>query len=232
MKAMIAETVLSPSMTSGRAGSGGDLSGLLTKRGRLFVVSGPSGVGKDAVLSALLASVECPPGLVRCITATTRPPRPTEIPGRDYFFFTHSEFEQRIRSEYFLEHAVYNSHYYGTPHDYPEQVRDEGHDVLLKIEVQGALTVKSRVPDAILIFLAPPSWEELERRLRSRATDDEVEVLRRLEIARAEMAIAVEYDFLVINDQIDDAVRALTSIVLAERCRIQDRPDGESLPLP
>jgi guanylate kinase len=198
------------------------LTTLVPKRGRLFVVSGPSGVGKDVVLSALFASVDCPPNLLRCITATTRPPRPTEIPGRDYFFFSREEFERRIESEFFLEHATYNGNYYGTPHDYPEQVRDEGNDVVLKIEVQGALTVKSRVPDAILVFLAPPSWDELERRLRSRATDDEAEVIRRLQIARNEMAIAKEYDYLVINDLVEEAVASLRAIVLAERCRIRE----------
>lgn len=196
------------------------LTELLPKRGRLFVVSGPSGVGKDAVLSALFASVDCPPNLLRCITATTRPPRPTEIPGRDYFFFDRQEFETRIESEFFLEHALYNGNYYGTPHDYPEQERDKGNDVVLKIEVQGALTVKSRVPDAILVFLAPPSWGELERRLRSRATDNEPQVLRRLEIARTEMALAKRYDYLVINDLIEDAVADLRAIVVAERRRI------------
>ncbi len=197
---------------------------LMSKRGRLFVVSGPSGVGKDAVLNALFASADCPPDLLRCITATTRAPRATEIPGRDYFFFSQDEFKQRIDSEFFLEHANYNGSYYGTPHDYPEQEREKGNDVVLKIEVQGALTVKSRVPDAILIFLAPPSWEELERRLRSRATDNEVEVARRLEIARTEMAIARHYNYLVLNELIEDAVSSLHSIVLAERCRI----DGDN----
>jgi guanylate kinase len=196
------------------------LEALVPKRGRLFVVSGPSGVGKDSVLSALFASADCPPNLLRCITATTRAPRATEIPGHDYFFFTREEFEHRIESEFFLEHATYNGNYYGTPHDYPEQQREVGMDVVLKIEVQGALTVKSRVPDAILVFIAPPSWSELERRLRSRATDNESEVTRRLEIARLEMAIAPKYDYFVINDLVEDSVSSLRSIVMAERCRI------------
>jgi len=193
---------------------------LVPKRGRLFVVSGPSGVGKDSVLSALFASGDCPPNLLRCITATTRAPRATEIPGHDYFFFTRAEFEQKVESEFFLEHASYNGNYYGTPHDYPEQQRELGMDVVLKIEVQGALTVKLRVPDAILVFIAPPSWSELERRLRSRATDSETEVSRRLEIARGEMAIAPKYDYFVINDLVEDSVSSLRSIVMAERCRI------------
>jgi guanylate kinase len=228
MHSMLAQTAIeTPPLVLPDRSADENLAGLLSKRGRLFVVSGPSGVGKDAVLSALLASVDCPPRLLRCITATTREPRPTEIPGRDYFFFTRDEFERRIQSEFFLEHALYNGNYYGTPHDYPEQVRDEGGDVLLKIEVQGALTVKSRVPDALLIFLAPPSWDELERRLRSRATDNEAEVLRRLEIARVEMALAGRYDYLVTNDQIEHAVRSLSAIVLAERCRICTMPDAE-----
>jgi len=194
---------------------------LLSTQGRLFVVSGPSGVGKDAVLAALFASETCPPGLLRCVTVTTRPRREGEEPGRDYLFLTRDEFEARIAQGFFLEHAVYNGHYYGTPGDYVEQQRAQGRDVLLKIEVQGALQVQARVPDAILIFLAPPSWEALESRLRGRNLDDPADVARRLAIARGEMQTAPRYDYLVINDRVEQAADTLRAILLAERCRIQ-----------
>lgn len=198
----------------------GEYQALLPAQGRLFVVSGPSGVGKDSVLTALFASSACPPGLLRCVTATTRAPRPGEMPGRDYFFLTRSEFEGRIAQGFFLEHAVYNGDRYGTPGGYVAQQRAQGHDVLLKIEVQGALQVRAAVPDAILIFLAPPCWKELERRLRSRATDDPAEVARRLAIAQEEMQAAPRYDYLVVNAKVEEAADALRAIVIAERCRI------------
>lgn len=193
---------------------------LTPPQGRLFVVSGPSGVGKDAVLATLFAAEDGPQNLLHCITATTRAPRPGEVVGRDYFFFSREEFEARIEKGFFLEHATYNGDYYGTPHDYPDAEREKGYDVVLKIEVQGALQVKARVPEAILIFLAPPSWNELERRLRSRATDDEAKVARRLAIARTEMRIAEEYDYLVINEEIEQAAATLSAIIRTERCRI------------
>lgn len=184
------------------------------------MVSGPSGVGKDTVLAALLAPDACPPGLLRCVTATTRAPRSNEVEGLDYFFLTRPEFEKRIEQGFFLEHASYNEDYYGTPVDYVGRERAAGHDVLLKIEVQGALQVRANAPDAILIFLAPPSWDELERRLRSRASDDPERLKRRLDIAREEMRAARGYDYLVVNDLVEDAAAALRAIILAERCRI------------
>src|SRR5205085_6709688 len=150
----------------------------------LFVVSGPSGVGKDAVLAAVFEGERRPNNLVRCVTATTRKPRDREREGRDYFFLSCGEFEERIANGFFLEHAVYNERYYGTPREFVDRQRDAGKDVLLKIEVKGALQVKSQATDAILIFLAPPSWKELERRLRGRAGGDEADLLRRLAIAR------------------------------------------------
>ncbi len=200
---------------------------LIPCRGRLFIVSGPSGVGKDAVLAALFTPEMLPPGLIRCVTATTRAPREGEVHGRDYFFFSREEFEERIRKGWFLEHAPYNLEYYGTPADFVEEQRARGLDVLLKIEVQGALQVRQAAPDAILIFVAPPSWAELERRLRGRGTGDEAEVLRRLAIARREMDTAARYDYLVVNESIHDAATMLRTIILAERCRIAARPMTE-----
>jgi guanylate kinase len=197
------------------------LASLVPARGRLFVVSGPSGVGKDAVLAPLFAAETCPPRLRRCITATTRAPRPGEVDGEDYFFLTREEFELRIGLGHFLEHASYAGRFYGTPRPWVEAERDGGNDVLLKIEVQGALQVRSAVPDAVLVFLAPPSVEELERRLRGRDPNaDAADLARRLEIARTELGLAARYDYLVVNDEIPRAVETLRAIVLAERSRI------------
>jgi guanylate kinase len=178
-------------------------------------------VGKDAVLAAAFASPDSPRGLLRCITATTRTPRAGEVHGRDYHFLSREAFEAHIREGFFLEHALYNGDYYGTPRDFPERERTLDRDVLLKIEVKGALQVRVRVPEAILVFLAPPSWEELERRLRARNTDDQAKVAARLAIAREEINTAPAYDYLVVNAEIGEAVRSLHAIVRAERCRIR-----------
>jgi len=191
-------------------------------RGSLIVLSGPSGVGKDAVLAPLFSAETCPPRLRRCITATTRAPRPGEIDGVDYFFLSPKEFQQRIGEGFFLEHASYAGRFYGTPRWWVEAEVAGGNDVLLKIDVQGALHVRSLAPDAVLVFIAPPSAEELERRLRGRDPDANTDDLaRRLAIAREELALARQYDFLVVNDRIEKAVEALRAIVIAERCRIR-----------
>jgi guanylate kinase len=191
-------------------------------RGKLIVLSGPSGVGKDAVLAPLFSAETCPPRLRRCITATTRPPRPGEIEGVDYFFLARDEFERRAAEGFFLEHASYAGRSYGTPRWWVEAEVAGGNDVLLKIDVQGALQVRSQAPDAVLVFIAPPSEEELERRLRGRDPDANPDDLaRRLAIAREELALARQYDYLVVNDRIEKAVEALRAIVIAERCRVR-----------
>ena len=191
-------------------------------RGSLIVLSGPSGVGKDAVLAPLFSAETCPPRLRRCITATTRAPRPGEIDGVDYFFLQSDEFRQRIGEGFFLEHASYASHCYGTPRWWVEAEVAGGNDVLLKIDVQGALQIRSQAPDALLVFIAPPSEEELEKRLRGRDPDANPDDLaRRLAIAREELALARQYDYLVVNDRIERAVEALRAIVIAERCRLK-----------
>jgi len=194
------------------------------RRGNLIVLSGPSGVGKDAVLAPLFSAENCPPRLRRCITATTRAPRPGEIDGVDYFFLSGDEFQQRIDESFFLEHAAYAGRSYGTPRWWVEAEVAGGNDVLLKIDVQGALQVRAQVPDAVLVFIAPPTTEELERRLRGRDPGaDSLDLARRLAIARGELAPALEYDYLVVNDRIENAVAALRAIVIAERCRIRRR---------
>ena len=194
--------------------------GQTSRRGRLIVLSGPSGVGKDAVLAPLFAAGTCPPRLRRCITATTRDPRPGEVEGVDYFFLAREEFERRIAEGFFLEHACYAGRFYGTPRWWVDLERDRGNDVLLKIDVQGARQVRAAAADAVLVFIAPPSMEELERRLRRREeAADPADLARRLAIARDELALAPEYDYLVVNETIGQAVEDLRAIVLAERLR-------------
>jgi len=194
--------------------------GQTSRRGRLIVLSGPSGVGKDAVLAPLFAAGTCPPRLRRCITATTRDPRPGEVEGVDYFFLSREEFERRIAEGFFLEHACYAGRFYGTPRWWVDLERDRGNDVLLKIDVQGARQVRAAAADAVLVFIAPPSMEELERRLRRREeAADPADLARRLAIARDELALAPEYDYLVVNETIGQAVEDLRAIVLAERLR-------------
>ena len=189
-------------------------------RGKIIVLSGPSGAGKDAVLAPLFAAGTCPPRLRRCITATTRAPRAGEIDGVDYFFLAAEEFRRRITEGFFLEHACYAGRYYGTPRWWVAKERDGGNDVLLKIDVQGALQVREAAPDAVLVFIAPPSLAELERRLCGRDPGaDPADLARRLAIARDELALAPRYDYQVVNDTIERAVEDVRAIVLAERCR-------------
>lgn len=190
-------------------------------RGRIIVLSGPSGAGKDAVLAPLFAEGTRPPRLRRCITATTRAPRDGETDGVDYFFLGQEEFQRRIGEGFFLEHANYAGRFYGTPRWWVEKERAAGNDVVLKIDVQGALQVREAAPDAVLVFVAPPSLPELERRLRGRDPGAEpADLARRLAIASDELALVARYDYLVVNETIERAVEELRAIVVAERCRI------------
>jgi guanylate kinase len=188
--------------------------------GLLFILSGPSGVGKDAAIKSLKAR-GFPMHYV--VTATTRPIRPGEVPGCDYIFLTQEEFDRALAADEFLEHANVYGMLYGTPKAQVLPPLAEGRDVLLKIDVQGADAVKERMPRAIRIFLAPPSFQELERRLRERdrLNASEEILLRRLHEAEAEMAHAGEYDYVVYNhsDQLEEAVAEIQDIVLKERAR-------------
>lgn len=207
---------------TGPAGFFGPQGDAQALRGNLIVLSGPSGVGKDAVLAPLFAAPTRPPRLRRCITATTREPRPGEIEGVDYFFMSRAEFERRIAEDFFLEHAWYAGRFYGTPRWWVEAELEGGNDVLLKIEVQGALQVRAEAPGAVLIFIAPPTLEELERRLRGRDGEaDPADLARRLATAREELALAPRYDYLLVNERIETAVEHLRSIIIAERCRLR-----------
>jgi guanylate kinase len=193
-------------------------------KGLLFVVSGPSAVGKDTVLNELLESKESDTSpaelpVRRCVTATTRDPRPGEEEGRDYHFLSVQQFHEMAAVDGFLEYANVFGNWYGTPRAWVAAQREAGVDVILKIDVQGALYVQQRVDDAILVFFAPPSLDELERRLRSRATETEEQIARRLLDARNEMAQMTHYHYRVVNNDVSDAVADLRSIFRAEHLR-------------
>jgi guanylate kinase len=185
-----------------------------TPLGRLFVVSGPSGVGKGTLLKRLFSRVE---NLVYSISATTRPPRPGEVEGVSYHFYTREQFEAEIEHGFFFEYAAYNGNLYGTPAESIRRQRELGHDVILEIEVQGAMRVHELAADAVLIYIKPPSRDELERRLRARRTESEERILSRLTTALYEESFLSHYDYVVVNNHIEVAGEILCAIVEAER---------------
>ena len=183
----------------------------------VLVVSGPSGVGKSTLVRGLLREVE---GLWLSVSATTRPPRPGEVHGRDYFFVSEEEFLRMIEREELLEWAlVFGRYRYGTPKAPVLKKLKEGYDVVLEVDVQGGLKVKEALgPRAVLVFIAPPSREELLRRLRKRGTESGEELEKRLETAGWELERAKEYDYLIVNDVLEEALAKLEAVVEAERC--------------
>ena len=190
------------------------------RRGKTFIICGTSGVGKGTVVARLLASY---PKLYFSVSATTRPPRPGEVDGKHYHFLSREQFQRWIDEDAFLEHAEFVGNLYGTPKLYVDKAMDQGRDVILDIEIQGAEQVHRRRPEAIRIYVAPPSWAELERRLIGRGTEDMEKVRRRLERGKEEFAVARDFDYFVINDTVDRAVEELRAILLAEHCRPDER---------
>lgn len=189
---------------------------------RVLIVSGPSGSGK----STLVQNLRGVPGLAFSVSSTTRPRRLTESPGKCYDFITEAEFQRRIDSGEFLEHAqVFGRHWYGTPRQQLDDARRAGLDLVLEIDVQGMKQVKKKLPDAIAIFIVPPSREDLEHRLRSRGQDAEEAIARRLERARQEIASSAEYDFVIVNDDLKRASDELRAIAVASRCRRRDNDE-------
>ena len=188
----------------------------MAEKGLLIVMSGPSGAGKSTVIAALMKRRS---DIRFSVSATTRDPRPGEEDGVNYFFRTREEFERMIAQDAFLEHAEYVGNRYGTPAAPVDECLAGGWNVLLDIEVQGAAQVLQKRPDAVSVFLAPPSLGELERRLRGRGTDTEEKIAGRLETARRECALANNYTYIVVNDDADKAARELDAIITAESCR-------------
>lgn len=182
----------------------------MKSKGILIVVSGFSGAGKGTLMKKLVEEYE---GYSLSISATTRKPRPGEEHGREYFFLTREEFEQKIVDNALIEHAQYCENYYGTPRDYVEEQMALGRDVILEIEIQGALAVKKQYPDAVLLFVAPPSAEELRRRLSGRGTESAEVIDQRLRRAKEEAQGIEEYDYLLINDDLETCVKELHAII-------------------
>ncbi len=197
-----------------------------SNKGVLLIVSGPSGAGKSTVISRLS---QLRSDIRFSVSATTREPRPGEIDGQDYYFKTQEEFWEMIKLDAFLEHAEYVGNSYGTPAAPVDRDLAEGFNVILDIEVQGASQIMDKRPDAVSVFLCPPSLEELERRLRGRGTDSEEKIRDRLMAAHREYAQAHKYSYIIINDDADTAVRELDAVLTAEKCRSRYILEGENL---
>ena len=186
--------------------------------GLLIVLSGPSGVGKDSVLDELNKNYK---NLSKCVTMTTRHPRDGEVDGIDYTFVTVDEFKECINRGGFLEYADVHGNFYGTPRKWVEEKLAQGVDIVLKIDVQGAMAVKSQMPSAVLIFVLPPSVQELERRLRGRLTETEDELKVRLHNAEIELSKVPYYNYAIVNDSLACAAEELKAVIIAEHCKIQ-----------
>lgn len=182
----------------------------MSERGLLIVVSAPAGCGKTTIIKELRRRR---PDIGFSVSATTRPPRPGDVDGRDYFFVSKPEFEAMIASGELLEYAEYVGNYYGTPRRAVEERLAGGSDIVLDIEVQGAFQVKAAMPDAVSVFLLPPSFEELERRLVTRGTETAETIAKRLATAKTECARADEYDFRIVNDRVERAVSELEEVI-------------------
>ena len=189
-------------------------------KGQLIVLSGPSGVGKSTVIAELMGQRD---NIYFSVSYTTRKPRVGEQDGVNYNFVDRAEFERMIADNELLEYAEYVNNYYGTSLKAIRDQLDAGHDVLLDIEVQGAAKVRERCPDALFIFIIPPSFEELSRRLHGRNTDSEDVIAGRLEKAKIEFREIPKYDYLVINDKVSNAVEELEAILVANECRVDNR---------
>ena len=195
----------------------------MNRKGKTFIISGPSGVGKSTVLHALFEGRN---DLYFSVSATTRAPREGERDGVDYHFIHADRFRSMIEEDAFLEYAEYVGNFYGTPKKYVDEAMKQGKDVILDIEIQGATQVHELRPNVVRIFIAPPSWEELERRLTARGTDSPEKVQKRLLRAQVELEMARDYDYFVVNDTVENAVNELRAIMCAEHCKPAERIDS------
>ncbi len=189
----------------------------LNEKGLLIVISGPSGVGKGTVRKALFK--RSGHNLDFSVSMTTRNPRDGEIDGKDYYFVSKDKFKDEIKKGNLLEYAKFVNNYYGTPKDKVTEKLEEGKEVVLEIEVQGAMQVKAKMPDAVFIFIAPPSYKALETRLVNRGTETSDIILERLNKAKNEIMLASSYDYIVVNDEIENAVDKIIAIIRAEHAK-------------
>ena len=180
-------------------------------KGVLLIVSGLSGAGKGTICKRIMEKY---PDYELSISATTRDPRPGEVDGREYFFITKEEFEERIKNGQLLEYAKYVDNYYGTPKDWVLAQMEQGKNVILEIELQGAFQVRDQIPEAVLIFIMPPDMEELERRLRGRGSETEEQIKKRLLRAMEEIEYVDQYDYVIVNEEVEKSVEMLHTIVL------------------
>ncbi len=185
--------------------------------GLLIVVSGPSGAGKDTICNKLISESD---NVWLSISMTSRNPRGNEVEGKEYFFVTKEEFEQRIQNGEFLEYAMYNNNYYGTPKDKIEDYLNKGIDVILVIDIQGAINIKNLIPTALFIFIMPPDMKTLKQRLINRKTESKEKVIDRFKTAYNEINHFKKYNYVVVNDEIDKATNKVKSIIQAEKCRV------------
>lgn len=192
----------------------------MLEKGKLFVISGPSGAGKSSVV---FKAIEGRSDMCFSTSVTTRKPRPGEVDGREYFFVTQERFHQMVENNELLEHAEYVSNSYGTPRAFVEQQLNVGMNVILDIEVQGARQVHEKMPEAIMIFVIPPTLAELKRRLEGRGTDTPEAIEGRLKRAREEYAEANFYRYIIVNDDLDTAAKEFDSIVTSSRCLYENR---------
>ena len=191
----------------------------LNERGLLVIISGPSGVGKGTIRKALF---EIPDNnFCYSVSMTTRKPREGEVDGQDYFFVSREEFERRIKENGFLEYAEFVGEYYGTPMDYIEKQMELGKEVIVEVEVQGALQVQERIPEAVFIFIVPPSKKALIERLRNRGTDSPDKIQKRILKAEREYSLAYKYDYIVVNDEVTNAADRIYAIIRAEHAKTE-----------
>lgn len=186
-------------------------------KGFLIVVSGPSGAGKDTICQKLIKENS---NIWMSVSMTTRKPRPLEKDGVDYFFVSSEEFENKINDNTFLEYASYNDNYYGTPKDKVEEKLNEGKDVILVIDINGAVNIKKIIPSALFIFIMPPDMETLKNRLIGRKTESKDKVVKRFITAYNEVNNYKKYNYVVVNDKVEDAVNKVKSIIQSEKCRV------------
>lgn len=190
-------------------------------KGLLIIVSAPSGCGKGTILSEVLKD----DSFYYSVSATTRSPRLGEVNGVTYHFITKQDFEERIKNNAMLEYAEYCGNYYGTPKKEIDEMREQGKNVILEIEVQGAMKVREICPDAVFIFVLPPSVAELERRLKKRATETDDVIAQRVSQARSEIELARKYDYVVVNAALEDAINDFKAVIKAEELKVSNAQD-------